>query len=70
MLTLSSSLFFFLLLLLLLLLRPRQDNNGFIDKNELRDLLSDLFPHFHRDMLERYVNDEFRAADKDFSNCK
>ncbi|CAD5113362.1 DgyrCDS2534 [Dimorphilus gyrociliatus] len=43
------------------------DKNGTIDKNELRTLFIDMFPSFHRNMLERYVNDEFRAVDKDFS---
>ncbi|XP_072264565.1 centrosomal protein 43 [Pyxicephalus adspersus] len=45
-----------------------RDKNGEISKEELRDLFVDLFPHFHRDMLDRYVNDEFSAADKDFSS--
>lgn len=46
------------------------DGNGVIDKGELRTLLMDLFPQFHPNMLERYVNDEFRATDRDFSNCR
>lgn len=25
---------------------------------------------FFRNMIDRYVNDEFRAVDRDFSNCK
>ncbi|XP_064627412.1 centrosomal protein 43-like isoform X2 [Lineus longissimus] len=45
-----------------------KDNSGYIDKDELRNLFTDMFPHFHRNMLERYVNDEFRAVDRDFSN--
>lgn len=45
-----------------------KDKNGEISKDELRSLFLDLFPHFHRNMLERYVNDEFKAADKDFNN--
>ncbi|XP_053567080.1 centrosomal protein 43 isoform X2 [Bombina bombina] len=45
-----------------------KDRNGLISKDELRILFVDLFPHFHRNMLERYVNDEFKAADKDFNN--
>ncbi|XP_077976878.1 uncharacterized protein LOC144432527 [Glandiceps talaboti] len=44
------------------------DKNGYIDKNELRSLFLDIFPHFHRNMLDRYVNDEFRAGDRDFSS--
>ncbi|XP_051781418.1 FGFR1 oncogene partner isoform X2 [Erpetoichthys calabaricus] len=45
-----------------------KDKNGKINKEELRTLFTDLFPHFHKNMLERYVTDEFRAVDKDFSN--
>ncbi|KAM4772641.1 centrosomal protein 43 isoform 2-T2 [Rhinophrynus dorsalis] len=45
-----------------------KDKNGEISKDELRTLFIDLFPHFHRNMLERYVNDEFKAADKDLNN--
>ncbi|XP_042189202.1 FGFR1 oncogene partner isoform X3 [Callorhinchus milii] len=45
-----------------------KDKNGEISKDELRELFMDLFPHFHKNMLERYVNDEFRAVDKDFNN--
>ncbi|KAM8952935.1 centrosomal protein 43 [Pelodytes ibericus] len=45
-----------------------KDRNGEISKDELRTLFIDLFPHFHRNMLERYVNDEFKAADKDLNN--
>ena len=44
-----------------------QDGNGTIDKDELRQLFVDVFPSFHRNMLERYVTDEFNAADTDFS---
>ncbi|XP_060080173.1 centrosomal protein 43-like isoform X2 [Ylistrum balloti] len=45
-----------------------KDRNGEIDKDELRELFMDMFPHFNRNMLDRYVNDEFRAADRDFSS--
>ncbi|GFO03690.1 fgfr1 oncogene partner [Plakobranchus ocellatus] len=45
-----------------------KDNSGAIDKDELRELFMDMFPNFHRNMLERYVNDEFNAVDKDFSS--
>ncbi|XP_003726814.1 FGFR1 oncogene partner isoform X2 [Strongylocentrotus purpuratus] len=44
------------------------DKSGSIDKNELRNLFVDMFPNFHRNMLERYVQDEFQAGDKDFSS--
>ncbi|XP_067845315.1 FGFR1 oncogene partner isoform X2 [Heptranchias perlo] len=45
-----------------------KDKNGEISKEELRELFIDLFPHFHKNMLDRYVNDEFKAVDKDFNN--
>ncbi|XP_071819142.1 centrosomal protein 43-like isoform X2 [Apostichopus japonicus] len=45
-----------------------KDKSGAIDKNELRNLFMDMFPHFHKNMLERYVNDEFSAGDSDFSS--
>ncbi|XP_055890131.1 centrosomal protein 43-like isoform X6 [Biomphalaria glabrata] len=45
-----------------------KDSSGAIDKEELRDLFMDMFPNFHRNMLDRYVNDEFAAADKDFNS--
>ncbi|XP_078086219.1 centrosomal protein 43 isoform X2 [Mustelus asterias] len=44
-----------------------RDKNGEISKEELRELFIDLFPHFHKNMLDRYVNDEFKAVDKDFN---
>ncbi|KAF6023557.1 FGFR1OP [Bugula neritina] len=44
-----------------------QDGNGTIEKDELRQLFVDMFPNFNRNMLDRYVTDEFRAADTDFS---
>lgn len=44
-----------------------RDGSGAIDKDELRELFLDMFPSFNKNMLERYVNDEFRAVDKDFS---
>ncbi|KAJ8356166.1 hypothetical protein SKAU_G00189600 [Synaphobranchus kaupii] len=45
-----------------------KDKSGGISKDELRTLFSDLFPGFHKNMLEKYTTDEFRAVDKDFSN--
>ncbi|KAK3098151.1 hypothetical protein FSP39_016670 [Pinctada imbricata] len=45
-----------------------KDRNGEIDKDELRALFIDMFPGFNRNMLDRYVNDEFRAIDTDFSS--
>ncbi|KAK2169345.1 hypothetical protein LSH36_11g13075 [Paralvinella palmiformis] len=45
------------------------DKNGTIEKDELRKLFCDIFPGFHRNMIDRYVNDEFRAADRDLNNA-
>ncbi|KAK7107854.1 centrosomal protein 43-like isoform X1 [Littorina saxatilis] len=45
-----------------------RDGSGAIDKDELRELFLDMFPSFNKHMLERYVNDEFRAVDRDFSS--
>ncbi|XP_012942242.1 centrosomal protein 43 isoform X3 [Aplysia californica] len=45
-----------------------KDHSGAIDKDELRELFLDMFPNFHQNMLERYVNDEFKATDKNFSS--
>ncbi|XP_072437273.1 centrosomal protein 43 isoform X3 [Chiloscyllium punctatum] len=39
-----------------------KDKNGEISKEELKELFIDLFPHFHKNMLDRYVNDEFKAC--------
>lgn len=46
-----------------------KDKNGELNKEEVKELFVDLFPHFPKNMLDRYVNDEFRAVDKDFSNA-
>ncbi|XP_078325336.1 centrosomal protein 43-like isoform X3 [Crassostrea virginica] len=45
-----------------------KDHSGGIDKNELRELFIDLCPGFNVNMIERYVNEEFKAADTDFSS--
>ncbi|XP_041108531.1 centrosomal protein 43-like isoform X6 [Polyodon spathula] len=45
-----------------------KDRSGEISKEELKILFTDLFPHFHKSMLERYITDEFRALDKGFNN--
>jgi hypothetical protein len=45
-----------------------KDKNGLLDKNELRTLFCDLYPNFNKNMLDRYVNDEFNATDKNFNN--
>ncbi|XP_058881258.1 FGFR1 oncogene partner isoform X5 [Acipenser ruthenus] len=45
-----------------------KDRSGEISKEELRTLFTDLFPYFHKNMLEMYITDEFRAVEKDFNN--
>ncbi|XP_061195674.1 centrosomal protein 43-like isoform X1 [Saccostrea echinata] len=47
-----------------------KNHSGDIDKNELRELFIDICPGFNRNMIERYVNEEFKAADTDFSSSK
>lgn len=47
-----------------------KDHSGGIDKNELRDLFIDICPGFNVNMIERYVNEEFKVADTDFSSSK
>lgn len=47
-----------------------KDHSGGIDKNELRDLFIDICPGFNVNMIERYVNEEFKVADTDFSSLK
>ena len=39
-----------------------------IDRDELQNLFCDIFPHINITLLERYVADEFAAADTNFSN--
>ncbi|XP_048769353.1 centrosomal protein 43-like isoform X4 [Ostrea edulis] len=47
-----------------------KNHSGDIDKNELRELFLDICPGFNRNMIERYVNEEFKATDTDFSSSK
>ncbi|XP_059842619.1 FGFR1 oncogene partner isoform X3 [Hypanus sabinus] len=46
-----------------------KDKNGKISKEELKELFLDLLPHFNKNMLDSYVNDEVRTVDKGFSNA-
>ncbi|XP_029450089.1 C-C chemokine receptor type 6 isoform X3 [Rhinatrema bivittatum] len=45
-----------------------KDKTGEINKDELRTIFMDLFPHFHRNMLEKCISNELKATDKDFNN--
>ncbi|XP_060686983.1 FGFR1 oncogene partner isoform X2 [Hemiscyllium ocellatum] len=38
-----------------------KDKNGEISKEELKELFINLFPRFHKNMLDKYVNDESKA---------
>ncbi|XP_018599439.1 centrosomal protein 43 isoform X7 [Scleropages formosus] len=44
-----------------------KEKNGEITKDELRVAFSDLFPSFHRNILERYLTDELQAMGRDLS---
>lgn len=44
-----------------------QDSSGTIEKGELRMLFADMFPDVNKSMLDRYVNDQYSYADRDFS---
>lgn len=43
------------------------NRDGAIDKEELRILFMEAFPHFPSEMVERYVTEEFRSYDVSFS---
>ncbi|XP_029903483.1 centrosomal protein 43 isoform X2 [Myripristis murdjan] len=44
-----------------------KDRSGSVAKENVKSVLADLFPAFNKNMLERFVADELRAADKSFS---
>ncbi|XP_056150353.1 FGFR1 oncogene partner isoform X2 [Lampris incognitus] len=41
-----------------------KDKSGTVGKEDVKSVFSDLLPHFNKSMLERFVIDELRAADK------
>lgn len=41
-----------------------KDHDGTIEKDDVTNLFSELFPDFHRTMLERFVHEECRDAEK------
>ncbi|KAM4633012.1 centrosomal protein 43 isoform 2-T2 [Polymixia lowei] len=43
-----------------------KDRSGTVGKEDLKSVFADLFPNFNKNMLERFVTDEIRAADKSF----
>lgn len=45
-----------------------KDHIGTIEKDDITNIFSELFPHFHRSMLDRFVYEECRAAEKQNSH--
>ncbi|KAI4878537.1 hypothetical protein NFI96_034615 [Prochilodus magdalenae] len=45
-----------------------KDRSGGIGKEDMIGVFTDLFPSFSRSMLERFITDELKAKDKDFSS--
>uniref|UniRef100_A0A4W6FVV8 Centrosomal protein 43 n=1 Tax=Lates calcarifer TaxID=8187 RepID=A0A4W6FVV8_LATCA len=44
-----------------------KDRSGSVLKEDLKSVFTDLFPGLNKNMLERFISDELRAADKTFS---
>ncbi|XP_071395668.1 centrosomal protein 43 isoform X2 [Centroberyx affinis] len=44
-----------------------RDRSGSVGQQDLKSVFTDLFPSFSKNMLERFISDELRAADKSFS---
>ncbi|XP_078146043.1 centrosomal protein 43 isoform X2 [Centroberyx gerrardi] len=44
-----------------------RDRSGSVGQQDLKSVFADLFPSFSKNMLERFISDELRAADKSFS---
>ncbi|KAK2855807.1 hypothetical protein Q5P01_004542 [Channa striata] len=44
-----------------------KDRSGSVLKEDLKSIFMDLFPNLNKNMLERFISDELRAADKNFS---
>ncbi|XP_076611981.1 centrosomal protein 43 isoform X2 [Chaetodon auriga] len=44
-----------------------KDGNGSVVKEDLKSIFTDLFPSLNKNMLETFITDELRAADKTFS---
>uniref|UniRef100_A0A1A7YA63 Centrosomal protein 43 n=1 Tax=Iconisemion striatum TaxID=60296 RepID=A0A1A7YA63_9TELE len=45
-----------------------KDRSGSVSKEDLTSVFSDLFPNLNRNMLERFICDEVRAADRNLSD--
>ncbi|XP_041661761.1 FGFR1 oncogene partner isoform X2 [Cheilinus undulatus] len=44
-----------------------KDGSGSVLREDLKNVFTDLFPSLNKNMVERFVTDELRAADKTFS---
>ncbi|CAJ1077795.1 FGFR1 oncogene partner isoform X6 [Xyrichtys novacula] len=44
-----------------------KDGSGSVLREDLKNVFTDLFPSLNKNMLERFITDELRAADKSFS---
>ncbi|XP_074541716.1 centrosomal protein 43 isoform X7 [Halichoeres trimaculatus] len=45
----------------------KQDASGSVLREDLKNVFTDLFPSLSKNMLERFITDELKAADKSFS---
>ncbi|KAF7642970.1 hypothetical protein LDENG_00247120, partial [Lucifuga dentata] len=41
-----------------------KDRSGFVRKEDVKCIFADLFPNFNKNMLDRFITDELRPADK------
>ncbi|XP_049446764.1 FGFR1 oncogene partner isoform X4 [Epinephelus fuscoguttatus] len=46
-----------------------KDGSGSVLREDLKNIFMDLFPSLNKNMLERFIGDELRAADRSFSKA-
>ncbi|XP_022614577.1 FGFR1 oncogene partner isoform X2 [Seriola dumerili] len=46
-----------------------KERSGLVSKEDVKSVFVDLFPRLNKNMLERFISDELRAADKTFSKA-
>ncbi|KAL7388369.1 hypothetical protein ABVT39_012511 [Epinephelus coioides] len=46
-----------------------KDGSGSVLREDLKNIFMDLFPSLNKNMLERFISDELRAADRSFSKA-
>uniref|UniRef100_A0A3B4YDZ7 Centrosomal protein 43 n=1 Tax=Seriola lalandi dorsalis TaxID=1841481 RepID=A0A3B4YDZ7_SERLL len=46
-----------------------KEHSGSVSKEDVKSVFMDLFPRLNKNMLERFISDELRAADKTFSKA-